>query len=63
MERFDGKPLVSYRDTQIREIDPQRETERPLVVERGGAEDAPVAVGPSYASSADKTSCTADPKV
>lgn len=35
IERCDGKVLVSYRHMYLREIDPQRGTTRPLVVERG----------------------------
>jgi transposase InsO family protein len=34
IERMDGKVLVSYRHMYLREIDPQRGTTRPLVVER-----------------------------
>jgi transposase InsO family protein len=53
MERFDGKLLVSYRDMYIREIDPDRQTTRSLVIARTTfAEYAPVVLRAPSADSA-----------
>lgn len=55
VERFDGKPLVSYRHMYIREIDLKCERIQPLVVARGTAtvEPAPVALRAPCAGSTD----------
>jgi hypothetical protein len=55
VERFDGKLLVSYRHMYIREIDLERRASRALVVARGAAETAPVALRAPSAFSAEET--------
>jgi transposase InsO family protein len=56
VERFDGKLLVSYRHMYIREVDLQRRCTRALVLARDRrALDAPVALRPPCASSAQNT--------
>lgn len=65
LERFAGKLLVSYRNMYIREIDPQQEHTRPLVVERGAAgQAAAVALrAPCAASPEEKTTAQPGAKV
>ncbi|MGB8543687.1 MAG: IS481 family transposase [Candidatus Acidiferrales bacterium] len=63
VERFDRKLLVSYRHMYVREIDLKRRAARALVVARGAAENAAVALRAPSASSAEKKSTTGGEKV
>ena len=63
VERIDRKLLVSYRHMYIREIDPERRQSRALVVERGAAENAPVALRAPSAFSAEEIPKQGETKV
>jgi hypothetical protein len=63
VERFDGKLLVSYRHMYVREIDPERRKSRALVVQRGTAENAPVALRAPSAFSAEEIPTQGEVKV
>ena len=63
VERFDRKLLVSYRHMYVREIDLKRRASRALVVARGAAEKAAVALRAPSASSAEEKSTTGGEKV
>ncbi len=63
VERFDGKLLVNYRHMYVREIDLERRRSRALVVARGGAENAPVALRAPSTFSAEETPTEADAEV
>jgi len=63
VERFDRKLLVSYRHMYVREIDLKRRGSRALVMARGAAENAAVALRAPSASSAEEKSTTGGEKV